>query len=213
VALGGTAYAAAAAKNSVTSKAIKKGAVRSGDIRNNGVKGVDVDEASLDFAGLTELVGPQGSEGPRGPAGADGADGAEGERGAVGPTFGTVLQNNSPVPPANPDTAVLNGQFEHTFETPSAGRLLVFASIHTYGVTCSAGNADGYLYLDGVGVPNSGVDLPTSGAGEAFTPIAVTGVVPAGEHTLRVSHDCPAGNPTSDSSSGSGDLGAVLLGG
>ena len=47
VALGGGAYAAVAAKNTVSSKSIKKGAVKSVDIKNDNIKGIDINETTL----------------------------------------------------------------------------------------------------------------------------------------------------------------------
>ena len=208
VALGGTTYAATAAKNSVTSASITKGAVTSSDIRNNAVKGIDVDEASLNLRGLTELVGPRGEPGARGP------QGERGESGSVGPTFATAFPNTKdPAPPATPDTTVLNGHYSYTFVTPTSGRLLVFASLNALGASCTVGNANAFLYLDGIGVPGSGQRQPPAGSADPFTPIALTGLVAAGEHNLTISLDCPMGDPTADSSSGDGDLGAVLVGG
>ena len=193
VALGGTAYASTAAKDSVTSRSIRTGAVKSSDVKDNGIKGVDVDEATLDFSGLPQLVGPPGP---------------------VGPTFATVLANpQDPVPPATPDVAVLNAQYSHTFVTPVSGRLLVFASLKVLTIGCSVGFGNAFLYLDGVGVPGSGQRQPDSLATPAtYTPIALSGVVPAGQHTLSISLDCPTGNHTADGSSGDGDLGALLVG-
>lgn len=55
VALSGGAYAAVAAKNSVTSKSIKKGAVKSVDLANNkGVKSADVGPNALTGADINE---------------------------------------------------------------------------------------------------------------------------------------------------------------
>jgi hypothetical protein len=203
IALGGSAYAATAAKNTVTSKSIKPGAVKSTDVQDNGIQGIDVNEASLDFAGLPQLAGPAGPTGPKG------------STGATGPTFASMFANpQDPVPPVTPDATVLNGQYSHTFTTPKAGRLLVFASLRVFGVNCSAGFPVGYLYLDGVGVPGSGQGLTSTTAPVGpYTPFALTGVVPAGQHTLRISYDCPDGNATGDTSVASGDLGALLIGG
>jgi hypothetical protein len=199
VALGGTAFAAATApKNSVVSKSIKRGAVKTGDLKNNGVKGIDVDESTLDFDGLSRLVGPAGDKGEQGP---------------VGPTFASVYPGDVLTPPANPDSPILNGQFTHAFTTPADGRLLAFASLPIFGVTCSVGNANAFLYLDGVGLAGSRQALAGNGTPATFTPIVLTDVVGAGEHTLRISYDCPDGNPIGDTSSGTGDLGAILIGG
>jgi hypothetical protein len=203
IALGGSAYAATAAKNTVTSKSIKPGAVKSTDVQDNGIQGIDVNEASLDLAGLSQLGGPAGPTGPKG------------SQGPTGPTFASLFDNpQDPVPPVTPDGATVNGQYIHTFTTPKAGRLLVFASLRSLGANCSVGFAFGYLYLDGVGVPGSGQGLTSTTAPiGSYTPFALTGVVPAGQHTLKISYDCPDGNATGDSSIGSGDLGALLIGG
>jgi hypothetical protein len=210
VALGGTSYAAIAAKNSVSSRSIRTGAVKSSDVKDEALKGVDVDEASLDFTGLTQVVGPEGPTGAEGPAGSEGPPGAQGP---AGPTFATTLANpQAIVPPATPDTAILNGQYTHTFTTPASGRLLVFASLHQLGVTCTVGPGHAFLYLDGVGVPGSGsrqMPEPTL----PFSSMALTGTVPAGQHTLTISVDCPAGGTTGDTSSRDGKLGAILIGG
>jgi len=71
LALTGTTYAATAAKNSVTSKAIKNGQIKSADVKDDALTGTDVDESTL-----------EGIEGPRGP---EGAQGAQGQRGVQGP--------------------------------------------------------------------------------------------------------------------------------
>jgi hypothetical protein len=200
LAISGSALAVSAVtKNSVTSRSIKAGAVKGSDVKDDTLKGSDVNEASLDFGGLTELVGPRGELGATGP---------------VGPSFATAFSNpKDPVPTATPDTAVLNGQYSHTFVTPASGRLLVYASLNVLGVTCSVGSGNAFLYLDGIGVPGSGQRQPGAADADPFTPIASTDVVPAGEHTLTIALDCPMGNPTADASSGDGDLGAVLIGG
>ena len=53
IALGGVAWAAGLAKDSVKSKQIKKGAVRSEEVKDNALTGVDIDESSLALAGET----------------------------------------------------------------------------------------------------------------------------------------------------------------
>jgi hypothetical protein len=198
VALGGTSYAAIAARNSVSSRSIRTAAVKSSDVKDEALKGVDVDEGSLDFGGLKELVGPPGERGETGP---------------IGPTFATVLANPQAIaPPATPDTAIVNGQYTHTFTTPASGRLLVFASLQQLGVACTFGPGHAFLYLDGVGVPGSGsrqMPEPTL----PFDSMALTGIVPAGQHTLNISADCPGGQPSGDTSSRDGKLGAILIGG
>ena len=60
------------------------------------------------------------------------------------------------------------------------------------------GNGNAFLYLDGVGVPGSGQVQPDIPSPDPFTPIALSRVVPAGSHTLRISLDCPMGNSAGD---------------
>jgi hypothetical protein len=193
IALSGTAHAATAARNSVASKSIRTGAVQSSDIKDNGVKGVDVDEASLGLGSVPSLAGPQGP---------------------VGPTCATAFSNpQDPVPPETPDVFTLNGQYAHQFFTPTSGRLLVFASLRHLAINCSAGNGNAFLFLDSVGVPGSGQVQPNVNPTDPFTPIALTDVVPAGEHRLSIAPDCPLGDHNGDSSSADGDLRAVLVGG
>jgi hypothetical protein len=207
VALGGISWAAVTLpRNSVGTKQLKKNAVTAKKLKANAVNSAKVKNGSLrrrDFANGTLLQGLQGAKGD------------QGSTGPVGPTFASLFPNGNddPVPPATPDSATLNGQWSHTFVTPSAGPLLVFASLRVFGVDCTVGAANSFLYLDGVGVPGSGQRLPSFAAASQYTAIALTPPVEAGEHTLRISFDCPDGNPTADSSSNAGDLGAVLIGG
>src|SRR5215208_6041784 len=51
IALGGVAYAAGLARDSVKSKQIKKGAVRSEEVKDDSLTGTDVNESSLVLAG------------------------------------------------------------------------------------------------------------------------------------------------------------------
>ena len=188
-----------AQKHAVTAPKIKANAVTSAKVKNGSLRRLDFASGTL----LQGLQGPPGAKGDLGPTG------------PVGPTFASLFPNGNddPAPPATPDSATLNGQWSHTFVTPTAGRLLVFASLRVFGVDCTVGSANAFLYLDGVGVPGSGQRRPTTAAANQYTAIAQTDPVPAGEHTLRISYDCPGGNPTADSSANDGDLGAVLIGG
>jgi hypothetical protein len=68
IAIGGGAYAAGLAKNSVGSKQIKPNAVKSSDVKNDSLTGRDIKEQKL-----TLPEGPQGPRGPQGPAGSDGS--------------------------------------------------------------------------------------------------------------------------------------------
>ena len=238
VALGGTSFAAATTitgKNvkdsSLTGADVKKGSLTGTDVRNSSLTGADLRSESVnsddiqngallgqDFAPGQLPAGPQGPKGdtgPQGPKGDTGPKGDPGSDGPVGPTFATTFSNIlDPVPPATPDSPVLSGFFTHTFVTPTAGRLLVFASQRMLNITCSVGFANAFLYLDGVGVPGSGQPRPSGlSAPQAYAPIALTEPVPAGSHTLTIAYDCPNGDPVGEGTVTDGDLGAILIGG
>jgi hypothetical protein len=86
VALGGTGYAAAVAKNSVGSAQIKPSGVANSDIKANAVTSGKVKNGSLlaqDFKSGQLPAGPKGATGATGPAGAPGATGATGAFGAA----------------------------------------------------------------------------------------------------------------------------------
>lgn len=70
IAIGGGAYAAGLARNSVGSKQLKNDAVRSVDVKADSLKGADVDESKLELP-----EGPQGPPGERGPRGLQGPAG------------------------------------------------------------------------------------------------------------------------------------------
>ena len=81
IAIGGGAYAAGLAKNSVKSKQIKNGAVKTADLGKNAVTSKKVGAGTLL---ASDFASGQLPAGPRGPAGADGADGADGTDGVNG---------------------------------------------------------------------------------------------------------------------------------
>ena len=214
-ALGGSAYAAA----TITGKDIKDGTVTGKDVKNRSLgTGKLSSKAVSSLAGQPGPAGPQGPTGQRGepgPAGPSGPVGPKGETGAASPSFASLLPNlgGDPVPPATPDRATLDNKWTHTFVTPSAGRLLVFASLRSFGVDCTVGAANAFLYLDGVGVPGSGQVRRSTANAHQYTAIALTDPVSAGEHSLRISLDCPNGSWSAHTSSNDGDLGAVRIGG
>ena len=80
IALTGTAFAATAAKNSVTSKSIKQNAVRSGDVKNETLTADDIADSAT-----ADLRGPRGPQGERGLQGLQGEKGETGARGPIGP--------------------------------------------------------------------------------------------------------------------------------
>jgi hypothetical protein len=91
IALGGGAYAASVAKNSVGTKQLKDDAVVS----------AKVDDGSLQAADFGDDELPQGDQGPTGPQGADGPIGPPGPTGAAGPMGATGPQG----PSGSSDTA------------------------------------------------------------------------------------------------------------
>lgn len=85
VAVGGGAYAAGLAKNSVGSKQVKDGSLKGIDIKDNSLTGADVDESKLTLPkGPKGDQGEQGIQGPPGQDGADGQDGLDGQDGQDG---------------------------------------------------------------------------------------------------------------------------------
>jgi hypothetical protein len=74
IAIGGGAYAAGLAKNSVGSKQIKPNAVKSSDVKNDSLTGRDIREEGLNLPEGPQ--GPRGLPGPQGPAGPAGSDGS-----------------------------------------------------------------------------------------------------------------------------------------
>lgn len=96
IAIGGGAYAAGLAKNSIKSRHIKNSAVKTVDLAPSSVTSAKVADGSLlgkDFAagalprgerGSAGPTGPTGPTGPIGPAGAAGRDGANGVNGNDG---------------------------------------------------------------------------------------------------------------------------------
>ena len=98
IALGGTSYAAAVARNSVGSPQIRPKAVKNSDLGDSAVTSGKVKNGSLlaqDFALGQIPAGPAGAVGPRGLTGQTGPAGPTGPAGATGPTgptgaFGAV---------------------------------------------------------------------------------------------------------------------------
>jgi hypothetical protein len=87
IALSGTAYAATAAKNSVTSKSIRNNAVRSVDVKDGSLIADDIADSAT-----ADLRGPRGPQGPRGLPGEEGPPGP-----SSGPAGG-VLTGSFPDP-------------------------------------------------------------------------------------------------------------------
>jgi hypothetical protein len=87
VALGGTAFAASVAKNSVTSKSVKDRSLKGVDLAGDTLTGAQIKESSLQgVQGPRGEQGPQGTPGPVGPPG----PGAEELRYESGPVAGST---------------------------------------------------------------------------------------------------------------------------
>ena len=84
IAIGGGAYAAGLAKNSVKSKQIKNGAVKTVDLGRNAVTSKKVGAGTLLASDFAAGQLPRGPRGPAGAPGADGEDGADGTDGVDG---------------------------------------------------------------------------------------------------------------------------------
>jgi hypothetical protein len=81
IALGGSAYAAGLAKNSVKSRQIKAGAVRNSDLADSAVTSPKVADGSLLAQDFASGQVPQGAIGPTGPTGPQGVTGQQGVQG------------------------------------------------------------------------------------------------------------------------------------
>ena len=148
--------------------------------------------------------------GPAGPAGNNGINGNTGPQGPPGPTAAGV-NDDRPDPVANPDSFASGPQV--TVNAPTSGRLLATwypDSTNGVSVTCSVGDPNIGLYVDGLPVPDTQVSL-TSGVQRH---VSLTGIIPvaAGNRLVQIGQDCPDGNLTSASRSSLGLVG-LLLGG
>ena len=204
IALGGTAYAVSQLPaNSVGAKQIKTNGVGAPEIKAGAVGASEVADGSLlgdDFAAGQLPAGPQGLQGSPGQPGQDGSP---------GPTYGITQGKLDPNYP--PDSLFPISLANPVIDTPSAGRLLVMASIHDLDVDCTAGNAVVGLYLDDVPVPGTG-RLLFDVVPEPVDMFGVTGVVAAGPHQLELGVDCEGGDVGTTGTGDDRTAGAVLLG-
>lgn len=189
--LGGGAYAATALpKNSVGSAQLKPGAVTAAKLAARV-------RATLGGAiGPTGPTGPQGVPGPAGERGERGATGdpgeqgergLTGERGPIGPTEGVTA---TPGPPASPQAEL--GSQQVTVHQAGA---LFLVTRHRVKFNCmSASQAEYGLYLDGVPVPGSAVQLPSN----EFISFSLSGVtatpVAPGAHSVSLGASCITGS-------------------
>jgi hypothetical protein len=87
IALGGTAFAATVAKNSVTSKSVKNGSLKGADLARDTLTGTQINEATLN-----------GIAGPKGDRGAPGPPGTPGVQGPAGPGAKALSYRSGPAP-------------------------------------------------------------------------------------------------------------------
>jgi hypothetical protein len=110
-----------------------------------------------------------------------------------------------PTPSAVPDNALA----ETTFSQPRAGKVYLRAFIPHYGVDCPGGFGVVALYLDGVAVPDSGVNASLVSQARALESVAVV-TSAAGTHTLSIGNDCVNGPQTNSVIAGFGSTFTAL---
>ena len=206
VALGGTSYAAVKLpRNSVGTAQLKANAVTSGKVRNGSLKLADFGKGQAP-AGATGAAGPKGDAGAAGPAGATGPAGPP-SGAATGALFGAAAPT------------VAEGFLEKVapITVPQPSKVFLFGR-GTYDVSCSSGTAKiGLALYDAnsaliVIAEASGATL-NSGVSADLSLFGVTATVPAGSYRPAIVYQCPTGNFTGSGASGSGALGAIVLGG
>lgn len=205
VVLGGGAYAAVKAKkNSVVSSSVKDESLTGDDVKNDTLTDADILESTLDG-----LQGPQGPQGPVGPQGQQGQQGQQGEQGVPGPTSAGLRNTSDPDVP--PDS--INPFGAAQVNAPTSGKILAFFSGEVT-VTCTSGNPDFGLYLDGSStpVPDTKHSL-TSGVPEQFTVFGLTGTVAPGTRALPVGFNCPSGNISGSPTGVDMSTGGIFIGG
>ena len=139
IALGGTSYAAAVARNSVGSSQIRPKAVKNSDLGDSAVTSGKVKNGALraqDFAlgqipvgarGATGAPGATGPAGPQGPIGLTGTPGADGVDGADGLLSGVVVRRVDVALPAG-DNLTDPGFPTSGFATCAAGEQIIGGS-------------------------------------------------------------------------------------
>ena len=195
VALGGTSYAAVALPaRSVGPKQLKANAVTSAKVKNRTLRLKDFKVGQI----------------PAGLAGARGLVGADGATGAVGPTY---ARQSSPFSQVIPSTTVDTVLATQTLSLPTAGRVFAYGHARALTITCSVGNPEIGLYIDGVGVPGSARRFATGTADVVLDFSGLSGVVAAGDRALSLGLDCPTGTVGGAGSLNSIVIGGVLVGG
>jgi hypothetical protein len=178
----GSAYAAdQIANGSVTKAKLAKNAVTSPKIKDNAVKSADVKDGSLTTADVGD-----GSL-----TGADVKDGsltdADLAPGVLPEGLTIAAEPNGFDPPASPD---LPGIRKLLFTT--GGRTYIQFDFNRVGMDCSGTIGFMGLYVDGVPVPGTSYQLPSTAA-LSHKSLSVVVTPTAGSHTASVGLDCPSG--------------------
>lgn len=217
VALTGGAFAALdlefkLGRNSVGYKEIKRNSITSGKVRDGTLLAGDFRRGQIP-AGATGPQGPQGPQGEPGAAGPRGDTGAKGDTGATGPTAGFVTYDGTLNTPAPTPVA------SQTVDLPTAGRLSLTA-VTSGQMVCSGGSGCGtyfQLFVDGEPLPASGVssyDAPASTtSGFNVTVVGLSGILPAGSHTIALRRGVNQGVPTVTNFAGTTSISSILVGG
>ncbi len=196
VALGGTSYAVVSIpRNSVGTPQLKANAVTSPKIKNGSVAVADLAPAVRAMFGKGVWSGAVGATGPAGPTGATGATGSEGPIGLTGATGATgvsgaasqggVSGEQATDPPVSNAVTVES----YAFTLNAAGRLLMLGRGRFRG-TCAGGSPAMAIYVDGVGVPKSGLDTEDDTSTDSSL-FGVTGAsITAGAHTATLRVGC-----------------------
>lgn len=196
VALGGTSYAVVSIpRNSVGTPQLKANAVTSPKIKDGSVALADLAPAVRAMFGTAGSSGAVGATGPAGPTGATGATGPQGPIGLTGATGATgasgvasqggVSGETATDPPVSNTVSVET----YAFTLNAPGRLLMLGRGRFQG-TCASGNPAMAIYVDGVGVPNSGLETTNATPTESSL-FGVTGAsITAGAHTATLRVGC-----------------------
>ena len=172
-----------------------------------------------DFKAGQLPAGPRGLPGAQGEQGVQGIQGNQGERGPAGPTAAFAYDSGGVYDPPADEGTPLSAT---TVNLPVPGRLVVTATQKTTLTAMGGGGGgpteDVYgIYVDGQPVPSSrasiGATPLNSPQTQSVTSVGVTGLLAAGQHTVRYSFTNSGNLVSSGSSHDERNLVAVLIGG
>jgi hypothetical protein len=210
IALGGSAYAAAALpKNSVGTKQLKNNAVTGPKVKNGSLQVIDFKSGQLQPG----AKGDKGDTGPQGLQGTQGEKGLKGDKGTPGSGSGVPIVQNSgtpsaqALPPASPD--VITNR-DTVFTTTAAKTTVIANGFAVVDFTCAGGSCTntGGLYLD-----DARTQIPGSlvtGASSSQTGLVLNSVgriadVGPGQHHIALAFKkTGAGTVTTNVTGGSG---------